>query len=413
MRDAADVVDRVATWAAEQADVRAVALVGSHARADATPDSDIDLVLVVEDVDVWLSDQSWLTEFGEVLRVRHEDWGLVQSLRVTYRNGSEVEFGLTTVAWVTAPLDEGTATVIRDGLSAVSDPEGLLGQARQAAKPHRLLAGNGGTTGPMTASGPVVRRAGAGDAAAIAALQVRSWKAAYRGIAPDAFLAGLAEGAWLQRWNEQLGPPVSEGIHQLVAAEAPSAPAVAVAVCGPALQPLGECTGQLYVLYADPVHWGRGCGAALLRRVHQLLAADGHRAALLWVAAQNGRAIGFYEHHGWVRDGQTQREEVAGATFDEVRMVRDLVGWTGHLGERPRCGSRGESGDSPEPAHLAQRDSPLDDDHRAEYEREDRRPADGSTSGVGSNRTGAGRRSLLRSSRKAGRRDRPLPCCLP
>jgi hypothetical protein len=44
------------------------------------------------------------------------------------------------------------------------------------------------------------------------------------------------------------------------------------------------------------------------------------------VAADNDRSIGFYEHHGWARDGETQREEVAGAIFDEVRMVRQLVG---------------------------------------------------------------------------------------
>jgi hypothetical protein len=31
------------------------------------------------------------------------------------------------------------------------------------------------------------------------------------------------------------------------------------------------------------------------------------------------------QDHGWARDGETQREEVAGATFDEVRMVWDLT----------------------------------------------------------------------------------------
>jgi GNAT superfamily N-acetyltransferase len=178
---------------------------------------------------------------------------------------------------------------------------------------------------PMSGESPVVREAGVGDAAAIAALQVRSWKAAYRAIVPDAFLDDLAEDAWLERWTEQLTGVEREGIHQLVSTDGRDGPPHAVAVCGPAIEPTAELTAQLYVLYADPSSWGRGHGGALLRRVHELLAADAHARALLWVAAANHRSIGFYEHHGWARDGETQREEVAGVTFHEVRMVRSLT----------------------------------------------------------------------------------------
>lgn len=177
----------------------------------------------------------------------------------------------------------------------------------------------------MSGEGPVVREAEASDAAAIAALQVRSWQAAYRAIVPDAFLDDLAEDVWLERWTGQLTEPGREGIHQLVSTDGRDGPPRAVAVCGPAIEPTAELTAQLYVLYADPSSWGRGHGGALLRRVHELLAADGHAGALLWVAAANDRSIGFYEHHGWAQDGLTQREEVAAATFDEVRMVRNLA----------------------------------------------------------------------------------------
>jgi GNAT superfamily N-acetyltransferase len=177
----------------------------------------------------------------------------------------------------------------------------------------------------MVGEGPIVREAAASDAAAIAALQVRSWRSAYRGIVTDAFLDGLVEDAWLQRWIDALTGAGREGAHHLVSTAGWDGPPCAVAVCGPAVGPTAARTGQLYVLYADPSSWGRGHGGALLRRVHELLVADGHAGALLWVAAANARSIGFYEHHGWVKDGGSQREEVAGATFDEVRMVRDLA----------------------------------------------------------------------------------------
>lgn len=176
----------------------------------------------------------------------------------------------------------------------------------------------------MNREDPIVRRAKASDAAAISALQVRSWQAAYRGTVPDGFLDSLAEDAWLERWIDQLTAAGREGIHQLVSTDTPDGTPRAVAACGPAMEPTAELTGQLYVLYADPRSWGRGHGGALLRRVHELLAADGHPGAMLWVAADNDRSIEFYEHHGWAKDGETQREEVAGAHFDEIRMRREL-----------------------------------------------------------------------------------------
>ena len=122
-------------------------------------------------------------------------------------------------------------------------------------------------------TGPVVREAAAGDAAAIAALQARSWQAAYRGIAPDAFLDALTEDTWLGRWTDALGGAPRDEVHQLVSTAGPDGPPRAVAVCGPAFEPSGSRNG----------------------------------------------------HHGWARDGATQREDVAGATFDEVRMVRGLT----------------------------------------------------------------------------------------
>lgn len=177
----------------------------------------------------------------------------------------------------------------------------------------------------VVGDGPLVREAQAGDAAAIAALQVRSWQKAYRGIVPDAFLDDLTEDAWLQRWTDALTGAGREGVQQLVSVADRDGPPVAVAACGPAREPTPAATAELYVLYADPAVWGAGHGSALLGRVHELLAADGHAGALLWVAADNARSIEFYQGHGWAMDGESKREEVAGATFDEVRMGRTLA----------------------------------------------------------------------------------------
>jgi len=46
-------------------EIATVALVGSHARGEARPDSDVDLVLVCADPDEALFDRSWMVGFGE------------------------------------------------------------------------------------------------------------------------------------------------------------------------------------------------------------------------------------------------------------------------------------------------------------------------------------------------------------
>ncbi len=120
-------IAQFAEWAADHPDVRAAALVGSWARGAAREGSDIDLILIVTDPADFLQQDAWLNTFGVVERVTREDWGRVQSLRVYYQGGPEVEFGITTAEWVgTSPVDAGTARVVHDGLRILVDPDGLL-----------------------------------------------------------------------------------------------------------------------------------------------------------------------------------------------------------------------------------------------------------------------------------------------
>ena len=116
----------VVTWAAAQTDVHAIALVGSWARGTARPGSDVDLVLIVDDLDGRLCDDTWVREFDDVATTALEDWGAVQSWRVRYRDGLEVEYGLATRDWLRTPLDPGTAAVVGDGLVPLHDPHELF-----------------------------------------------------------------------------------------------------------------------------------------------------------------------------------------------------------------------------------------------------------------------------------------------
>jgi predicted nucleotidyltransferase len=124
--DVAAFLTAFAHWASQQSDVRAVALVGSHARGAAVEGSDVDLVIVARDPHAYLGERAWLDQFGHVERVQLEPHGKVTSLRVTYTGGLEVEYGLTDESWAAPPLDSTTRSVLSQGMRTLWDADGLL-----------------------------------------------------------------------------------------------------------------------------------------------------------------------------------------------------------------------------------------------------------------------------------------------
>jgi len=125
-------LNSVTEWAQNQPSISGVALVGSHARGEARPDSDIDLVLLCADPQAFLSDASWIERFGDVETCQTEDWGMVTSVRVHYRDGLEVEFGMTTPEWAELPVDPGTKSVVLNGLRILMDRDGRLSRLQDA-----------------------------------------------------------------------------------------------------------------------------------------------------------------------------------------------------------------------------------------------------------------------------------------
>lgn len=114
-------MDKLRNWAELQTDIYAILLVGSQARGDAKPDSDVDLVIICKRPEQYLNDTKWVHVFGIPARKDFEDWGKVTSVRVWLQDGPEVEFGFTNEDWVKEPLDAGTKAVIKDGYRILFD----------------------------------------------------------------------------------------------------------------------------------------------------------------------------------------------------------------------------------------------------------------------------------------------------
>ncbi len=119
-------LDSFIAWASAQRDVQGIALVGSYARGAARDDSDIDLVILTNQLPKYVEDIQWTEIFGVVDKHQTEDYGKLTSLRVWYQNGVEVEYGMTTPDWAATPLDAGTQEVIRGGLTVLFERGNLL-----------------------------------------------------------------------------------------------------------------------------------------------------------------------------------------------------------------------------------------------------------------------------------------------
>jgi hypothetical protein len=121
-------------WAKTHANIFAVALVGSYAREQARPESDIDLVILTSepgwfhDVTTWCYAIDWATVGARPVNWQGESYGLLWSCRLWLEdNGGEIEFGFVPPAWADVhPVGAGTRQVITDGCRILHDPQGPL-----------------------------------------------------------------------------------------------------------------------------------------------------------------------------------------------------------------------------------------------------------------------------------------------
>ena len=167
----------------------------------------------------------------------------------------------------------------------------------------------------------MIALARASDARRIAELQVRAWQAAYRGLLPDALLAGLSidgrERMW-RKWND------AHPLRVIWLAERGDALTGFVAT-GPSRDDDAEAsTGEVYAIYIEPSLIGTGLGRRLFAHASDALRAQGFTRATLWTLEGNARTHRFYEAAGWRADGARKTERWEDCEPVEVRYARAL-----------------------------------------------------------------------------------------
>ncbi len=173
-----------------------------------------------------------------------------------------------------------------------------------------------------------VRVAWAGDAAAIAAVQVRCWRQRYAGLLAEEELAAMDVDEFAQRWASELDRPGDARNRVLVALERNTVRGYAVLVPSPDpdVDPVVEA--ELVELVLDPDHTGAGHGSRLLQAVADTMRADRFTTALTWTRTTEDDLRAFLTGAGWATDGAHRELDLHGdgsVTVKQLRLHTDLT----------------------------------------------------------------------------------------
>ncbi|MFN0146612.1 MAG: N-acetyltransferase family protein [Dehalococcoidia bacterium] len=163
-----------------------------------------------------------------------------------------------------------------------------------------------------------VRAATLEDVMAIAAVNVRAWKAAYGGLVPDPVLDRLSakERAGARRDWMSKGRPAEQRTWVITG----GAKVIGYSDTGPARDEDAEPGwAEVWTVYLDPAHWDRGAGRQLFAHATADLSGRGYGPLVLWTMDGNARARRFYEAAGWRWDGARKADDRGDHVIHEVR----------------------------------------------------------------------------------------------
>jgi hypothetical protein len=168
-----------------------------------------------------------------------------------------------------------------------------------------------------------LRDAAPADAHAIATVHVQSWGAAYRGLLPDAVLAGLSVAAREQSWFDILSAPQPR-TRTVVATT--DTTVLGFASIGPARDGESDpAAGELYAIYLDPDVWAAGSASNYMPsrcNISVRTASDGRACGSS--TATNEPCGSTNARDGWTQAG---RSSTADRTTSSCWSVRCTVPW--------------------------------------------------------------------------------------
>jgi ribosomal protein S18 acetylase RimI-like enzyme len=165
-----------------------------------------------------------------------------------------------------------------------------------------------------------IRDAVEADAETIARLHAASWRVAYRGILPAAYLDGPIDDERRRHWQATLAARRPDDVVLVIEDQANSLGFIAV-------WRAGDPGFEAYIdnLHVRPDLRGNGLGRRLLAAAVARLRTVGCRSVYLWLFEKNAAARRFYETLGGCAEDRSVID-FAGARISQIRIVwRDLA----------------------------------------------------------------------------------------
>lgn len=165
------------------------------------------------------------------------------------------------------------------------------------------------------------------DAPAIAAVQVRAWRASYAGLLPAEVLTALDPSEIAEGWRASLVKPLDARNRVLIGLERNMV--TGFAVTGPATDPDSDpiADGEITDLTVDPHKRSAGHGSRLMQAAVDTLKADRFTRAVTWLPAGDDSTRAFLAAAGWAPDGAHRTLDLTGdgtVTVKQVRLHTDL-----------------------------------------------------------------------------------------
>jgi GNAT superfamily N-acetyltransferase len=164
----------------------------------------------------------------------------------------------------------------------------------------------------MTAN---IRRASREDAAAIARVQVASWRSTYAGLVPDSYLAAMDPEELARKWDLL----IEAGKDFFHVAEDETG-VFGFISGGPIREPIDGYDAELHTIYLLSDRQRNGTGRLLVETLVRDLRTARFRSMVVWVLAQNP-AVQFYQRLG-ANEVSRRTVEIGGVSLDDR-----VLGW--------------------------------------------------------------------------------------
>jgi GNAT superfamily N-acetyltransferase len=145
-------------------------------------------------------------------------------------------------------------------------------------------------------------------------VEIRSWRACYRGILPDRVLDGMDHAARFAAHRRLIG--ARDGLH-LVATDSTHHDLVGFCHAGPSRRP-GPWAWEVYSIYLEHHARWHGIGREMFERVFAWVRTQREPSLIVWVLEANQHARRFYETLGGRAAHRTQSSLGGFATTEQA-----------------------------------------------------------------------------------------------